>query len=83
MRVTVSRGIDKFAVIGSKTIRSCNPKKSQVVERALAKLFDLEEIGADYEFTYASCEACDKEYRDPAKTPFKYCPYCGERRKRR
>ena len=83
MRLTVSRASGRFAVIGSNTIRSCNPKKTQVVERALAKLFALEEMGADYEFTYESCEKCDMEYRNPVKAQFKWCPYCGERIKRR
>lgn len=73
---------DHFGVIGSATVRSRKPKKTQVVESALAKLFELEEAGADYKFTYTICGICDMEYRDPDNAKFAYCPYCGSKRKK-
>ncbi len=74
---------DHFGVIGSATARSRKPRKTQIVEAALAKLFELEEAGADYKFTYTICGICDMEYRDPVNASFAYCPYCGQRRKRK
>lgn len=73
---------DHFRVIGTATVRSRKPKKTQIVEAALAKLFELEEAGADYKYTYTICGVCDMEYRDPANAPFAYCPYCGSKRKK-
>lgn len=69
-----------FRVIGSKVIRSRKPRITQVIDTALAKLFELEEAGADYKFTYTICGICDMEYRDPSNAPFAYCPYCGSKR---
>lgn len=71
---------DHFRVIGTATARSRKPRKTQIVEAALAKLFELEEVGADYKFTYTICGVCDMEYRDPVNAPFAYCPYCGNKR---
>ena len=67
-----------FRVVGSKVIR-CR----KVIDTALAKLFELEEAGADYKFTYTICGVCDMEYRDPVNAPFAYCPYCGSKRVKR
>lgn len=70
---------DHFRVIGTATARSRKPRKTQIVEAALAKLFELEKIGADYKFTYTICGVCD---RDPVNAPFAYCPYCGGKRRK-
>lgn len=72
-----------FRVVGSKVIRSRKPRITQVIDTALAKLFELEEAGADYRFTYTICGVCDMEYRDPVNAPFAYCPYCGNKRVKR
>lgn len=69
-----------FRVVGSKVIRCRKPRITQVIDTALAKLFELEEAGADYKFTYTICGICDMEYRDPVNAPFAYCPYCGSKR---
>lgn len=44
-----------FRVVGSKVIRCRKPRITQVIDTALAKLFELEEAGADYKFTYTIC----------------------------
>ena len=72
-----------FRVIGSKVIRARKPRITQVIDTALAKLFQLEEVGAYYKFTYTICGICDMEYRDPVNAPFAYCPYCGSKRVKR
>ena len=72
-----------FRVVGSKVIRCRKPRITQVIDTALAKLFELEEAGADYKFTYTICGICDMEYRDPDNAKFAYCPYCGNKRVKR
>ena len=72
-----------FRVVGSKVIRCRKPRITQVIDTALAKLFELEEAGADYKFTFTICGICDMEYRDPVNAPFAYCPYCGSKRVKR
>ena len=37
-----------FRVVGSKVIRCRKPRITQVIDTALAKLFELEEAGADF-----------------------------------
>lgn len=71
-----------FRIIGSDTVYPVNPLKSQKVGTALAKLFQLEEMSADYEQHREYCSACDTEFPVPDNLEYKYCPVCGKKRQK-
>ena len=69
-----------FRLIGSKTVYPSDPPKSQKIGTALAKLFRMEEMVADYDQHREFCSRCDTEFPVPDHMNYRFCPICGNPR---
>ena len=81
-RFTEPGGDTSFRVAGLSTIYDRNPPKTQKLSMALAKLFRMEQMGADYYLEHPGhleyCSICGSSFRGPDAAEYKHCPYRGE-----
>ena len=83
-RFTEPGGDTSFRVAGLSTIYDRQPPKSQKLSMALAKLFQMEQMGADYYLEHRAhqeyCSVCDHYFRVPDAVEYKYWAYGGKGR---